>query len=70
MEKNSVLQFMTFLFKILWIAGTICFACFMLYYIVDWHWSSVSQSIWILVRIIITTVLCFYIHAFLDKKSN
>ncbi len=72
MEKDSILKFIYYVFKILWITGSICFACFLLYYVVEWSWKSVADSIWILTRIIITTIISYFLHHICAKhlKKN
>jgi len=67
MEKDNALTFVYYFFKILWIAGTICFACFLLYYVVEWQIKTVSDSIWILVRIVIVTIVSYYLQLIFAK---
>ena len=60
--NSIVLKFLYHVVNVLWIAGSICLACFILYYTILWNWNSVHQSMFILMRISIITIISYIIQ--------
>ena len=70
MKQLGILRFVYYVTNTLWIAGSICFACFLLYYIVFWDWKSLPNILYILLRIIGLTIVSYIIKNYINMQLN
>lgn len=70
MKQLGILRFVYYVTNTLWIVGSICFACFLLYYIVFWDWKSLPNNLYILLRIIGLTIVSYIIKNYINIQLN